>query len=478
MTDTEASNVTLFHDAVSRLAQFASASKLLGPNFGVAISVLLHRSDPERYVISSSGSGTTTSDLQLEVCDPTWEKSPDYWLPSATGPIYKPFTLSFKGKSPAVNNWRNSFDIQGGIGCDAPLSPDYFESTGFVTEHRFDCGFRDTSTGKCAAVENGALCFNPEKKGSGLPAWTSTRARHRPKLLRRGSDSSGNSRYWSVEPTVSSLADLLGDTYSRVSATDFSIALFAGSPYWSRWSDDYSPARLQRLLGLDDERFLTLFAVATASSATPGLSVGNSPSKSLESLEEQNTVALSPELPLQVQKKTFLSNPVDYVTSDVNISIEHAGKTSDPERRRRLLESATRGHRRVLNTLAHKLQTHGYSVDEQPGGYDLHAVNGDGRHLLFEAKTWTPTNLASQVRSGWAQLEEYAFRNLDIIGSDPELVLALNHRPPADFWAWDWFKVRNAPYVLWLDGNDIRTFDRHASWLTGVFSDDSSQTPM
>lgn len=466
--------VSAFHDAVTHLTNYESKSKLpLGPNFGVAIAVLLHRSDPTRYVIPTTGAVTSTSDLQLEVCDPTWAKAPSYLPSGAEGPIYKPFTASFKGRSPQTNNWRNSFDIQGGIGCSAPYTPAYMQSTRYIAEHRFDCSFREKSTGYCSAAGTGALCFNPTKKGSGIAAWSDTSAHHRPKLLRRGVDHAGVVGYWSVEPTVDSLADLLGDPGARVPATSFATALFAGSPYWSQWSDDHSASRLQKLLALDDEQFFTLFS-GPASTSLAGTSPLERATQSEVSTWSDATPTVTPEMQVDSQKptpsKVTAATPVDYVPQDTEIVIALASKETDPERRRRLLENATQGHRRVLNVLAQALKERGYAVREQAGGYDLHAFKAPGRHVLFEAKTWTPTNLASQVRSGWAQLEEYAYRYRAMVGDSPDLVLVLNHEPPSNFWAWGWFRARQAPYVLWIDENDIKTFAHDAEWLNTLLN--------
>lgn len=473
--------VAAFREAVTQLSSFATASQRpLGPNFGVAMAVLLHRSDPGRFVIPPYGDATTTGDLQLKVCDPTWAKAPEF-LPSAeSGPIHKPFTLSFKGRSPAVNNWRNSFDIQGGIGCSAPYTSAYLQSAAYVAEHRFDCSFRDGQSGYCRAANTGALCFNPTKKGGGVAAWSDTSARPRPKLLRRGTDSHGTFGYWSVEPTVDSLADLLGDPLVRVPVTAFATVLFAGSPYWSKWGEEESASRLQKLLALDDELFFTVFEgkssivvgpTAPASEPSPSTVTQGEPISSVESATESTLVGTPPRIP-----KAWLGTPVDYVDRDTAIVIERAGRESDPERRRRLLENATQGHRRVLNVLAKRLRDNGFAVDEQPGGYDLHAFDGEARHILFEAKTWTPANLASQVRSGWAQLEEYAFRNRESLGDSPELALVLNHQPPADYWAWQWFRTRNAPFVLWIDEGDVETFKHHTEWLTTLVGEAPTQS--
>lgn len=455
MTDGVASAVSDFHEAVNRLHSFAKESHLLGPNFGVAMAVLLHRSDPTRFVIPASGAPTSTGDLQKYICDPTWTKSPTFVPAGAEGSVYKPFTQSFK--SHKKNNWRNSFDIQGGLGCSAPFTPAHFQSAAFIAEHRFDCSFREPTNGSCGATSTGALCFDPDKKGFGIASWSKTNARYRPKLLRRTSGG-GSPGYWSVEPTVDSLVELLGRPEARVPASDFATVLFAGSPYWSQWSTDRSPRRLQVELQLDDEQF---FAVFTGTSAIVGANGSALESHTVSSQNRGGNHALA----TTAIHRDQTNAPTDYTPRDTEVTIEIAGREPDPERRRRLLENATQGHRRVLNVLADTLVSRGFVVEEQTGGFDLHAYRTGGQHILFEAKTWTPANLASQVRSGWAQLEEYAFRSQAVLGDSPDLALVLNHQPPADFWAWDWFYTKRRPYVLWLSEDGLETFSHSADWL-------------
>lgn len=462
--DSSSSARRRFEVAVRELTSFAPAhASPLGGNLAVAVAVLLHRASPERFQIPVAGDGVTTSDLALKVCDPSWSKDSAFLPRGAEGPIYKPFTTSFKGVSSGTNNWRNSFDIQGGIGCSAPYTASHLQSSVFIDEHRFDCSFREDTQGICMASGVRAHCFNPNKNGAGVPAWSDTSAKPRPKLLRRVRRDNGSFEYWSVEPTVASLSTLLGHPEHRVPAATFATALFTGSPYWAKWSEDHSADRLQRELALDDEMFFTLFSNRELARGSAGSEVvSGEPTAPGWGAEEPSEVGE----PFKIT--SGLAGPVDYRDQNVNVTIQFAGTVPDPEKRRRLLEKATQGHRRVLNRLAMYLRAQGFTVDEQPGGYDLRAADGGQRHILFEAKTWTSSNLASQVRSGWAQLEEYAFRNRTIVGNSPELVLVLNSKPPADFWAWEWFKSRNAPRVVWLTTDGIATFEHDADWLDGL----------
>src|SRR5690348_5673722 len=112
----DARDSRVFHEAVVTLTDFNTGlSQLLSGNFAVAIAALLHRK-----VEGAAGDqllglpGTPplpTHDLQVDVCDRTWAKADEFLPAEAEGPIYKPFTSSFKPQSPATNNWRNSFDL-------------------------------------------------------------------------------------------------------------------------------------------------------------------------------------------------------------------------------------------------------------------------------------------------------------------------------------------------------------------------------
>ena len=122
----------------------SSAPRLLAPNFGVAIAALLHREapaapahGPDRILKRARlGSAVSTGDLQVHICDVTWEKDSSVLPVGAAGPIHKPFTQNFMGRSPGVNNWRNSFDLQAGLGCDAPIQ--LLTDATYLAEPRFD----------------------------------------------------------------------------------------------------------------------------------------------------------------------------------------------------------------------------------------------------------------------------------------------------------------------------------------------------
>ncbi|MDP9384167.1 MAG: hypothetical protein M3P50_02850 [Actinomycetota bacterium] len=128
----DGSDPDVFRRGLQLLQRFNdSPPRLLTQNFAVAIAVLLHREAPMaptdgpiRTVHRARlGSAISTGDLQNHVCDATWEKEAAVLPTGAPGPIFKPFGDAFfrRSSDPGVNNWRNSFDLQAGFGCDAPV---------------------------------------------------------------------------------------------------------------------------------------------------------------------------------------------------------------------------------------------------------------------------------------------------------------------------------------------------------------------
>ena len=253
----------MFNRAVQTLAEFnEGAAKLVTGNFAVAIAVLLHRN--KRIYLPGSAS-TSTGSLQHDICDVTWDKDARFVPDGAEGSVYKPFTKSFKKGS--GNNWRNSLDIQTGIGCDAPYSPDFLQSEIYLAQPRFDCAFRIAATGQCTSPHGPQseerTCFNPNKgsEEGQAPPGPQSKAQPRPKLLKRGLDENGASGFWFIEPTVDSLAALLGTAQHRVPIYPFLVALYGGSPFWRSRGAEVSVVRLQQDLELDPER---LFRFSTS----------------------------------------------------------------------------------------------------------------------------------------------------------------------------------------------------------------------
>ncbi len=457
-----ADNPQLFLKGVELLKEFNStAPKLLDQNFAVAIAVLIHRkrsgpksatSPPRLLARPDSGSPVSNHILEIEICDRSYEKYDEFLPKKGAGPIYKPFTLSFKNRSSSkYNNWRNSFALQGGLGCDAPYTPDYLQSSVYLDEPRFDCNFRDPVTGRCSSpagyANTSQICFNPSKRGK--PPGPESMAQYRPKLLSRGiaEDSKG---YWCIEPTVNVLMDLLASPEKRVPLYPFIVALYGGSPYFAQWSDEVSRSRFEADIGLNHVCFSALFDPSQDSSLNAQLISGK--------VKKSKRPTTSAALPRSTPKRPSLSKPIPYRKRAEKELVIQAEALSDPIQRARMLERARRGHKRALDALAGVLNARGkFKLVEQLDGFDLLATSDDAA-LLFEVKTWTSANLASQVRHGWAQLREYRYRNRRELPETVELYLVLDRRPPTDSWAWE-FLVKDCDVVpAWIDKSRISTF--------------------
>ena len=89
-------------------------------------------------------------------------------------------------------------------------------------------------------------------------------------------------------------------------------------------------------------------------------------------------------------------------------------------------------------------------------GYDLMAISDEVAHL-FEVKTWTPANLADQIRRGWAQLREYRYRNREDLPEEVRLYIVLDRPPPRESWAWK-FLIEDCEVVpAWIDEGELAT---------------------
>lgn len=454
-------NVAAFKEAVAVLDSMRPRTQT--QNLGVAIAVLLHRdvapAPTPVQIFTPTGSATSTGDLQSLICDPTWRKDNAALPDGFTGPIYKPFGLKFLPESGgAQNNWRNSFDPQGGLGCDAPYTDEFLLDTDFLSQPRYYCTFRDDATMKClspAGMPGDKDCFNPNKNHNGAPVGPSTNARMRPKLLSRGIDSGGTAGYWYVEPTVEALTSLLGSPLARVPLYPLSMALYGGSDYWSSLGGTaIFEGRLQSDLGLGDPEFFALFDPDPASALNAQFL-----SKLTFSSASSSKTTIGP-APAPTTLVPGLPGPLPFVERTIDDIKVSAGRVQDPEQRAALLERATKGHQRALNALSHHLSAAGYVCDVQSGGYDLRAVHVEHGSHLFEVKTWTDSNLAKQVRGGWAQLYEYRYRNANLFEHGaPALYLVLDREPPHDHWAWDWLADGLKVLPCWIgDEGDLVTF--------------------
>jgi hypothetical protein len=399
-----------------------------------------------------------TNDLEVQICDATFAKQNTFLPSSADGPIYKPFTHHFKPRSPRNNNWRNSFDLQKGFGCDAPYTAEFLQSVTYVGEPRFDCQFRDSVTGHCASpagfTGGTRTCFNP--RGRGVPPGPESRAQHRPKLLTRG-QLGGQRGYWYIEPTVDVLVDLLAAPDKRVPLYPFITAMYGGSPYFEQWGHDITRSRFESDIQLDAERFLALFDPDADSNLNARFLSGGG------AVPEPPPASGEPAPPPPAARP--LSTPVPYQERPVGELRTRAESQADPARRTRLLERARKGHQRALEGLAKALEQRGeYELSEQLDGYDLLAIHDDVGHL-FEVKTWTPANLADQIRRGWAQLREYRYRNREKLPATVTLYLVLDRPPPAESWAWE-FLVKDCDVIpAWIEEGELATLPEYQDRL-------------
>jgi hypothetical protein len=455
----------LFAKAVELLVEFNSTKPTLrDQNFAVAIAALLHRerpgpksssSPPRLLATPDSGEPASNRVLEVAICDHSYEKDTAFLPREHDGPIYKPFTRSFKNRSFSPhNNWRNSFAPQGGLGCDAPYTPDYLQSPTYLNEPRFDCEFRDPATGHChspAGYPGTQTCFNPNKKGP-PPKSGSSRAQHRPKLLSRGIVGEVKG-FWCIEPTAEVLSDLLASPEKRVPLYPFVVALYGGSPYFGQWGSEASRARFEADIGLGHERFSTLFdpdpgsplnaLMISAATAKTGRSRLKGPA--------------SPPLAPPPGPPSSLSKPVPYKPREERKLRLQAEDSPDPIKRARMLERARRGHKRTLDALAALMEGQGLEVTEQLDGFDLLATSAE-TGLLFEIKSWTTTNLSSQIRHGWAQLLEYRYRNRDDLPETVQMYLVLARRPPRDSWAWEFLVEEFGVVPAWIEESKLATF--------------------
>jgi hypothetical protein len=454
-----------FKRGIAGLRQFkASVPHFIAPNFAVEIAVLLHRvrpglDDPSgpASLVASPGSGPpiSTGDLQHLVCDETYAKREDFLPKGAEGPIYKPFTGSFKSRK--ANNWRNSLDVQRGLGCDAPFSANFLQSDRYLEEPRFDCQFRDPDDGGCESPSGitgePRTCFNPAKR-PGRAAGPDSRAGPAPKLLTRTETPSVG--YWYVEPTLGALEGLLGPDGRRVPLYPFLVVLYGGSPYFGPWGGEVSRDRFEADVRLSKQHLAAIFDPDPDSPLNAQLLRGDG-----RRAPRRSSAAAKPAATLP------LSAPVPYAKRSQGSLVERAERQADPVKRLRLMERSRRGHQRTLDALAAHLEgLGGFRLEEQLDGFDLLAVSGN-EGLLFEVKTWTTVNLSGQVRRGWAQLREYRYRNREILPSTVKLYLVLDREPPEQVWLWT-FLLQDCDVVpVWIKRGELATLPRLRRHLPG-----------
>lgn len=442
----------LFEAAARSLHAFKD--KPLTGNFAVAIAALLHRPEAGRSRSISRPGGTTTSTADLQgICDDTWRKRSEFLPSGSEGSIYKPFTMSFKPET--NNNWRNSFDLQAGLGCDAPPTIEYLGSPDFVEEARYYCQFRDPSTAIChspSARYSETPCFVPAKNSAvAPPSPHNSRAALRPKLIGRSKESG----YWLIEQTAESLAGLLNSVGARIPVLPFAVSLYSGSAYLGRTGEAGGlTTALQADLGLQDDAFLALFDLDEGSPANLTIATwsgGSVASPAGPVAARKPITPAPPDTGIPATSSSDLPRPRPFDPLDPALVRVAAGRTSDPAQRADLLERASQGHQQTLNALNEVLSSAGYECASQWGGFDLSARHPSFGVHLFEVKTWTDFNLAKQTRSGWAQLYEYRHRNLAELGSGAVcLYLVFDREVPLNFWAWSWLAGEMGVLPCWI----------------------------
>lgn len=449
-------DVTLFTFANTLLEQFHQTTpNFRTQNFGVAISLQFARAGLYENVAAvgdSKDGAVSSATLQHEVCDIVWGKSPSHAGAVDSVRVLKPFSTALK--EPSGNNWRNSFDLQSGLGCDAPADSDFLLSESFLGESRVSCTFRSEG-GACHAPrlnpDKVPTCFNPAKS-SGFSGTQSNARLQTPKLLGRSDVTQSRNELWRLPLVLDSADALLGVDGQRVPVYPFAYALYSGSVLTPSREGEALELRLQVDMAVSEEVFFTLFDFDP-------LNVWNA--AFLEMFEAPAIVSdLSPAPQTPISSGGPEGGGIEFLPRDPADLRVMASAESDPVKRANLLERAVRGHQATLNALAGWLGSRGYVLREQPGGYDLAAVTPGGEAFLFEVKTWRGGNLAKQVRSGWAQLYEYRFRSGPEFSSIGALYLVLDSAPPADSWAWAWLADELAVVPCWIEGNELVTFER------------------
>ena len=291
-----------------------------------------------------------------------------------------------------------------------------------------------------------------------------------------------------MEPTVDVLSDLLADPAKRVPVYAFAAALYGSSPYFSQWSTEVSRERLERDLAIGPAEFMAIFDVDPDARRNAEMLRGftrlqvHVPARvevpdgattepeevdqgEVEEGRDEGLAAGGTGADTASYSTSPLSEPVPYQERGSDELATEASKQADPARRRRLLERANEGHRRTVAALVAQLVAAGYDVDEQLDGYDLCGRREEHLAHMFEVKTWTPQNLASQVRSGWAQLHEYRYRNRHRLPTDVQLYLVLDREPALDFWAWEYLAEEENVLACWMADGVLQTLPKYAHRL-------------
>jgi hypothetical protein len=437
-------------------------------NFAVATAVLLARRKgygptwPIQISQIGQGAGVTTGELQNEICDRAWRKLSAFLPPGAEGPIHKPFTNSFKPESASgSNNWRNSFDLQAGLGCDAPPTAEFLLDDRYLSEERFYCQYRNQS-GQCTSPAGRPLanrtCFNPSKHPS--PPAPGTAALRCPKFLARGSEA-GHTAYWHVEPTVDVLGQLIGNPAARVPIYAFIAALYGGSAALLGGTPTVTLDRFQ------DEIALTNQALGTMFDADPNSQFNRDFCSELSgAVHDQTatatataTTAANAAVAVTVPVVSLVAQPKGFQFGRQPSVFRQASKEyADPAQRIAALEKANQGHSITLERTATIFEGAGYSLQEDISSFDLLCTKGTLNYLV-EVKTWTNSNIRDQIRRAISQLAEYEWK-LEAIGvHNPYKLIMLDQQPPSYMIPYlrDFVSGFLGILTCWVHGDAIRT---------------------
>jgi hypothetical protein len=227
------------------------------------------------------------------------------------------------------------------------------------------------------------------------------------------------------------------------------VSVYGGSKHWSSANAEFDLDRFRQDLVLSSADFELMFDTSLSNPYNYSVlkhAVGAKPAQGISEGKPQPVVG----------PPSSLSKPTKFLNRPPAEFINRAQNEPDFDRRMRLLERATNGHRAALNRLANLLTSAGHEISEQLDGFDLYGTSGD-KGYLFEVKTWTSTNLAKQVRSGWAQLYEYRYRNAHVLCADTKMFLVMDRPPPPQNWVWTWLGYELGVVPCWLDEDALAT---------------------
>jgi hypothetical protein len=117
-------------------------------------------------------------------------------------------------------------------------------------------------------------------------------------------------------------------------------------------------------------------------------------------------------------------------------------------------QESTRLHEYIVNLLARRLQSEGFTVQEDRQSVDVLATK-DGIESILEVKTVTPNNIIQRMRLGTGQLSEYRYRRQIQQGNRPYGVLVLSSVASFPEWLPNFFQDDIQLGLLSLAKGDI-----------------------